>query len=253
MLLVEEILVMPEPKKDIINQLQKEILALQGFKNLAINKVSPVDLGPIETAFPNGCFPEAGIHEFISTAPQHEAATNGFIATLMAAFMRKGGASVWIGTAGKLFPPSLKIFGIEPDKIIFIDLRKEKDILWVMEEVLKCNGIALVVGELPELSFTSSRRLQLAVEQSRLTGFIIRNNPRNLNVNACISRWRITPLPTLIENDIPGIGFPRWNVELLKIRNGKPGSWQMEWSAGRFRFISPLAESLQQEQKRKTG
>jgi len=171
----------------------------------------------------------------------------------MAAFMRKGGASVWIGSAGKLFPPALKIFGIEPDKIIFIDLRKEKDILWVMEEALKCNGMALVVGELPEISFTASRRLQLAVEQSRLTGFIIRNNPRNLNVNACISRWRITPLPTLIENDMPGIGFPRWNVELLKIRNGKPGSWQMEWTAGRFRFISPLVESIQQEQKRKTG
>ena len=252
MLLEEEILVMPEPKKDIINQLQKEILALQGFKNLAINKVSPVDLGPIETAFPNGCFPEAGLHEFICTEPQHEAATNGFIATLMAAFMRKGGASVWIGTSGKLFPPSLKIFGIEPDKIIFIDLRKEKDILWVMEEVLKCNGIAVVVGELPEISFTSSRRLQLAVEQSRVTGFILRHNPQSLNITACVTRWKITSLPSELLDDMPGIGFPRWNVNLVKVRNGRPGSWQMEWRAGRFRYIPPI-NLFVREHHRKTG
>ena len=244
---------MPELRKDIITQLQKEILQLQGYKTLVPNKVSPINLGPIENAFPNGCFPEAGIHEFITERPQHEAATCGFIAGLMGAFMQKGGASIWIGSSGKLFPPSLKIFGIEPDKIVFIDVRKEKEILWVMEEVLKCNGIAVVVGELPEINFTASRRLQLAVEQSRLTGFIIRNNPRNLNVNACLSRWRITPLPTLPEFDMPGIGFPRWNVELLKIRNGKPGTWQVEWSDNRFHFISPFVESVPLEEKRKTG
>ena len=63
-----------------------------------------------------------------------------------------------------------------------------------MEEALKCDGIAAVVGEIQELSFTVSRRLQLAVEQSRVTGFILRNNPRNLNTTACVTRWKITPL-----------------------------------------------------------
>ena len=40
-----------------------------------------------------------------------------------------------------IFPPALKSFGIAPDKIIFIDLKKEKEILWAMEEALKCDGL----------------------------------------------------------------------------------------------------------------
>jgi protein ImuA len=75
-----------------------------------------------------------------------------------------------------IFPPGLKMFGIEPANIIFLELQKSKDILWVMEEALKCIGVAAVVGEISDLSFTLSRRLQLAVEQSGVMGFILRRS-----------------------------------------------------------------------------
>ena len=121
-----------------------------------------------------------------------------------------------------------------------------------MEEALKCDSLSAVVGDMKELSFTNSRRLQLAVERSQVTGFILRNNPRNLNTTACVSRWKITPLPGESAEDLPGVGFPRWNVELLKVRNGKPGSWQIEFAGGRFRLISKIA-AIALEQQKKTG
>ncbi|MEJ7677101.1 MAG: hypothetical protein WKG06_04335 [Segetibacter sp.] len=164
--------------------------------------------------------------------------------------MRKGGVSLWISSSRMIFPPALKSFGIEPDKIIFINVPKEKEILWAMEEALKCEWLAAVIAETQELSFTTSRRFQLAVEQSRVTGFIIRRNPRNL-ATACVTRWKITPLPTVVQDDMPGVGFPRWNVELLKVRNGIPGNWELEW-AGRFRHVSKLT-SITKDQQRKAG
>ena len=103
------------------------------------------------------------------------------------------------------------------------------------------------------LSFTVSRRFQLAVEQSQVTGFIHRSNPRILNTNASVSRWKINPLPTETYDALPGLGFPRWNVELLKIRNGKPGTWHMEWSDHRFNLINKPIPSIIPEPKRKTG
>jgi protein ImuA len=167
--------------------------------------------------------------------------------------MKKGGAAVWIGSSRNLFPPALKMFGIEPDRILFIDLQKEKDILWSLEEALKCEGLSAVVGEMPGLNFTTSRRFQLAVEQSRVTGFILRSNPRSLHTNACVSRWKIKPLPTQADDGLPGLGFPRWQVELLKIRNGRPGAWKVEWEAGRFRPVTEITPSILLEPKRKTG
>jgi protein ImuA len=92
----------------------------------------------------------------------------------------------------------------------------------------------------------------LAVEQSRSTGFIIRNNPRKLETTACIARWQVRSLPSGLENNMPGVGFPRWNVELLKVRNGKPDIWQIEYAGGKFNYLTSIVP-LQYDQERKTG
>lgn len=240
-------------KEDIISQLKKDILLLQGFKRLATDDTIQIRLGPIDSAFPNGCFPLSAVHEFINEEIECTAATSGFIGHVVSSLMINGGACVWITSSGTVFPPALKSFGVEPDKIIFIKVQRMKDLLWVMEEALKCEGLAAVVGEIKEISFTESRRLQLAVEKSKSTGFIIRNHPRNIYLNACVSRWKISPLPSGTENNLPGVGFPRWHIELLKIRNGRPGAWQMEWSYNHLHSISNPVELLEQEEKRKAG
>jgi len=240
-------------KKDILLQLQKDILPLQGFRPPAAGSAVDMGLGPVAKAFPNHAFPTGAVHEFLSTGAENAAASGGFIAGLLAALMESDRVCVWISASRTLFPPALKAFGIEPDRVIFIDLRKEKDVLWAMEEALKCKGLAAVVGEIQEISFTASRRLQLAVEQSRVTGFILRHHPRTLNTIACVARWKITSLPSTLEEGMPGVGFPRWKVALLKIRNGRPGTWHMEWSAGAFHLIPDIITSLPELQRRKTG
>ncbi len=235
---------MPSDKIDIIARLRQELLPLQGFRHVAGNSMPGVQLGPINGHFPGRVFPLGAVHEWIGD----EAASSGFVAGILAALMRKGGVILWISTSRTLFPPALSFFGIQPDQIIFIDLASERELLWVMEEALKCQSLAAVVGELRSLPFTASRRLQLAVEQSQVTGFILRR-PGKLTTTACVTRWKITALPSTQEEQLPGIGFPVWNVELLKVRNGRPGSWQLTWAEGMFREIAPAA-ALPQRQKK---
>ncbi len=160
---------------------------------------------------------------------------------------------IWIGAARSLFPAALKTFGIEPDQMIFIDLKKEKDALFVMEETLKYNRIVSVIAEIKDISFKESRRLQLAAEQSRVTGFILRHQLRVLNTIACVSRWRVTSLPSELSDGLPGVGFPRWNIELLKVRNGKPGNWKVEWSFNRLKEIEENIFAIPQELRQKAG
>ncbi|RYY44037.1 MAG: Error-prone repair protein ImuA [Chitinophagaceae bacterium] len=223
----------------IMEQLKRAILPLE----TAVGKPSmgaDLGLGAIAAAFPGNQFPTGVIHEFIYSNPSHGAATGGFVSGILGKLMRKQGASIWINAAADIFPPALANYGIAPENIIFITVKKEKDILWTMEEALKCEGITAVVGELQELSFTASRRLQLAVEKSKSTGFVLRCNPKAENITSCVSRWKITPLPG-ITNGLPGVGFPAWKVHLLKVRNGRPGSWDMTYAAGRFsRLVSDL-------------
>jgi protein ImuA len=243
---------MDTAKANIIAQLKKDILPLQGFKT-TLNTVALDGIpAAIKNAFPNAAFPLGAVHELISDSAEDAAATFGFIAAILASIMKSAGSCIWINGSQSVFPPALKSFGIRPDNIIFIYLKKEKEILWAMEEALKCKGLSAVIGEVQDLSFNASRRLQLAIEQSQVTGFIVRRNPRNLNTTACLARWKITSLPGELPADMPGVGFPRWNVELLKVRNGKPGSWQVEFASGRFRQIPKIA-AIHPQQQKKTG
>ena len=240
-------------KNDVILQLQREVLSLQGFKGVSGAQHPSTGLGPIEQAFPGQVFPTGAVHEFLSREAEDAAATSGFMAGILGRLMRNGGTGLWISTRRTIFPPALKVFGIEPERIIFVDVARQKEALWAVEEALKCDALTAVIGELNELSFTESRRLQLVVEQSRVTGFIHRYNPKSENTVACVSRWKIKPLPGTIEEGMPGVGFPRWNVQLLKVRNGKPGTWQVGWSEGSFRHVTRPLFSMPELQTRKAG
>jgi protein ImuA len=253
----------PLKRADIFSELQTAILRLEGFKTVNSTAVD-LGLGVIKNSFPNASFPLGAVHEFLSAREEDSAATSGFIAGLLSSLMGSSGTTLWISSSRTLFPPALKSFGIQPDRIIFLDLQREKDVLWSMDEALKCGALSAVVGEMKEVSFTASRRLQLAVEQSQVTGFILRHNSRNPNTTACVSRWKITSLPSRpvpiaigsyregAMDELPGIGFPQWRVELLRIRNGRSGVWDIKWMDGRFHPVNKFT-SVSREQKKKTA
>lgn len=237
-----------ESRKELISKLQKEIRLWEGFKPAPAGAKGIPGLGPIEAAFPNGVLPKGVIHEFMGSVKENAAACDGFLSGLLSVLMDGGGACLWINRSRQTFPVSLTMFDVAPERIIFMDLSRERDVLWVMEEALKCRGLAAVIAELDGLSMIESRRLQLAAEESQVTGFVLRTNARNINTTACVARWQVIPMPSQTEDDLPGVGFPRWQVDLLRVRNGKPGNWVIEWSADGFTTLSAGVNTESEEQ-----
>lgn len=240
---------MVDDRRALIKTLQKNILQWEGYKPAPENKQDLLGLGPVEAAFPNGVFPLGTVHELVCENMEQATASSGLISALLSVLMRKGGACLWISLTGTVFPAAMKGFGLEADRMIFINVAKDKDALWVTEEALKCAGLAAVVAEVAELDFKQSRRLQLAVEQSRVTGFILRNAGKKVGATACAARWQVKPLPSMTPDGLPGLGFSRWRVDLLRVRNGHPGSWITEWAEGRFRVIRQREGLDEQNQK----
>ena len=200
---------MPDTKRDIISKLQKDILLWEGFKPPQTDSADTFGLGPIESAFPNGVFPLGALHELICPTAEQAAATSGFITGILGKLIKQDGVCLWIGSARKLFPSSLSAFNIEPDRMIFIDLKRERDVLWVTEEALKCESLTAVIAELQDINIAQSRRLQLAVESSKVTGFIMRTDLNKAKTSTCVARWRVSPISSETEDGLPGVGFPR--------------------------------------------
>ena len=240
-------------KQNIITQLRKEILLLEGFKPASSEENRVSGLKVIESAFPNETFPTGTIHEFVASGEQSSACL-GFMSALLASLMQENGICLWISTSRALFPLSLFSLGVSPDRVIFIDVSREREVLWATEEALKCEGLTAVVSELRDIDFAQSRRLQLATEKSKVTGFILRTNNNKISATTCTARWQIKSLPSELSAGMPGVGFPRWQVELLKVKNGNPAKWEFEWMAEQFLPIAQRkAESSIIEQQKKAG
>lgn len=230
-------------KKELIKNLQRGVDALQGLVRPS-GRTAHSTIGPFEKAFPAQVFPASALHEFISYAPAEAASTNGFIAALAGKYRDSAQTCLWIGRDRTVFTPGLTLFGIDPGSIVFIEEKRPKEALWIIEEALKCDAITTVIGEIKELGFTESRRLQLAIEKSGASCFLHRHQPRSENNVACTTRWKITPLPGRTPDGLPGVGYPCWEVQLLKVRNGRPGAWHLNWSTEGFTEVKAQTSAL---------
>ena len=148
---------------------------------------------------------------------------------------RGGGMVLWCLPRPDLYGPGLAAHGLDPARLVLVRASRDAEILWAMEEGLRAPGIAAVVGEVGSLAAVASRRLQLAAERSGITAFLLRRwrvggqaaHERALP-NAAVTRWRIAALPSKSLPGEPGVGRPRWRIELLRCRGGEPASWEVE-------------------------
>ncbi len=238
-------------RADIIQKLKIEINTLNGFKQLRNSRIPNNVLGPVNKAFPYEIFPLGCLHEIRCQDALDRPAAIGFLSVVLSSFIHNG-VIVWISQKEHIFPPALRKFSLDPSNIIFTHPNKSRDLLWTMEEALKCQGISAVVGEFDSMDFNISRRFQLAVEGSRVTAFILGQGSKWNGNTASTARWKISPLPSVIEAGLPGIGFPRWQVHLEKLRNGKPESWDLLYKKGTLVEYIKEEEGLVEE-NRKTG
>lgn len=236
---------------ETIARLRQEILPLQGYKPAKHTDAFDAGLGVIKYSFPNNTFPLGAIHEFKCNTIEDVSATSAFITGILSHFKNSKGAIIWISQSCNVYPPALTTYGINPEQVFFITLTTEKEVFWAIEEALGCKGITAVIAYINEITFTQSRRLQLAVEASLVTGFIVRYQPKNIHTTS-IARWHIQQLPSNNASGVPGVGYAKWNVLLEKVRNGTAGQWQLTWEVNTFKHEYKQA-TIHWDHKLKTG
>ena len=213
----------------------------------------------IDQALPGGGLALGALHEAASAGPdtEHAAAATLFIAGILA---RLSGPVLWVQGRPDLFAPGLTGVGLQPDRLIFAEAGKA--VLPAMEEGLRHQGLAAVVGELTgRLSLAASRRLQLAAGQTGVLALLIRrsrgfDDPILKEPSAATTRWRIAALPSppVLPHapDTPGVGPARWRLDLTRCRGGEASSWIAEAcdATGRLGLVSGIADRSDQEAER---
>ena len=238
--------------------------------------VLPFGIAAIDRALPGGGLARGALHEILGAGGDEE---DGALAAAFAAGIlgRLGagphppaarvppspvdtgegwgggghGKVLWCLPRSDLYGPGLAAHGLDPERLVLVQAPRDAEILWAMEEGLRVPGIAAVVGEIGALAAVASRRLQLAAERSGVTALLLRRwrdggqaaRERALP-NAATTRWRIAALPSQPPQGEPGVGRPRWRVELLRCRGGELACWEVEGAdaTGHVSLAAALAD-----------
>ncbi|HEV7156799.1 MAG TPA: protein imuA [Caulobacteraceae bacterium] len=192
----------------------------------------------IDACLPGGGLPLGCWHEAIGEGLESEtaAATGAFIAALAAPLASRG-AVVWVMRRQDLHAPGLASLGFPAERLIQVGAPSQTEALIALEDALRTPGIAAAIGEVERLDLIAGRRLQLACERHGAAGFVIRRRLYGRRRSdglaaAATTRWRIASAPSEPEPGEPGLGPPRWRVELERCRGGRPGAWIMEKADG---------------------
>ncbi|MHA6333693.1 hypothetical protein ACXYL9_08400 [Qipengyuania sp. CAU 1752] len=122
-------------------------------------------------------------------------------------------------------PPQLR------HRIIHVLAEKPQDMLFALEEGLRCRDLACVIGELvgnPKvLDFTASRRLSLAAEKHGVPLWLVRLDARH-DLSSARLRWDVESAPSPApEWNAQAPGAPSWRAELFRARAHAPGQWML--------------------------
>ena len=108
---------------------------------------------PIDRALGGGLACGA-LHELAPTAPLHLGATSGFALALAARASGDRRQVLWVATdyaageGGGPYGPGLDLFGLASARLLVLRVPKPVDVLWAMEEALRCRALACVIAEL---------------------------------------------------------------------------------------------------------
>jgi len=243
---------LPGSKAAVLAELRGRIRRLEGIGGVDGSRLLPLGVPALDATLPDGGLPLGCLHEVVGENDPFNSVATGFSAAILARIAERQGAErqgevVWITRGNDLYAPGIAAYGLTPERLIVVRARRDTDILWAMEEALRCRALGAVLGEVGDIDMVASRRLQLAAESSGVTALLLRTADRRLGATASVTRWSLSaapskPLAGLLGWDEPGLGLPRWRTRLLRCRGGRPGEWLLEWHGGGFTLVDTVAE-----------
>ena len=192
--------------------------------------------GALDAALPEGGLAPGGLHEAAGAASGDGPAAGAFLAALLARLRRRDERRAVLvcqsrtSPFGRLYGPGWRDLGLEPADLLLLSAGRDRDVAWAMEEGLRSASLAGVLGEVESLDFTLSRRLALAARESLTPALLLRRDGL-APASAAFSRWRVAALAGRADPfDEAAPGLPRWRLDLLRCRGGRPATCDVEWN-----------------------
>ena len=223
-----------------ITQLRARIGALEGIPDPSADRpAATLGLQSIDATLPWGGLPAGGLHEIRAERADRPAAAQGFAAYCLGRLARqRPGPLVWVSQGSELYPPGLADLGLPIERLLLVRPARAAELPWSLEEALRCQAVAGLLGEVRGLDLTAARRLSLAARGSGVPALLLNSGAE---LAATLTRWRVRALPSQAPFGV-GVGAWRWDLTLARCRGLAAGeeNWQVEvkHATGGFNLVA---------------
>jgi protein ImuA len=209
----------------------------------------------------SGILSLSGLHEIEPLRSTDTPWLTGFAFALLAR-LQTPAPIVWcvtrqqVGDHGSLYAHGAERYGLSPSQIVFCKVDHPLHLHFALEEALKTEGVAAVMGEGPLPSFTGSRRLSLLTKTHQKPCLLLNPQAGSGRGSAAQTRWQVKPIPGETDPLDPfGPGLPTWLVALARVRGGHPSShpWRVVWDEQTHSFREAAAFRGGAVQQERTG
>jgi len=248
------------------------LLARQAGWREDVNAALPFGLAALDSHLPNGGLACGALHEIVPTTQAALPAAFGFVVAILARLSSSYGAGladsertdahclphgfpngterriVFVMPAhalrqcGRLSGHGLNSLGLNPHRAILVETAHWQDSLWALVEALRSQAPQAVAGMIDRLDLKTSQKLHLAAVDAGLPLLLLRPS-QTLESSAAATRWRIDAAAGARDR-FGSYARARWQVQLERCRNGRPGEWVVEYDhvAHRFSLVAALAD-----------
>lgn len=147
----------------------------------------------LDRIFSGRGFRRGTLVEWIAACPASGAETLALVAAREAC----GGQRVLVvlDQEGEFYPPAAARAGIDLDRLIVVRIPAAADLLWALDQTLRCPAVAATLAWVRKLDGRSFRRMQLAAEEGGGLGLLLRPAYAESEPSWAEVRLRVTPLP----------------------------------------------------------
>jgi len=149
----------------------------------------------------------------------------------------------------RFYPPAARSMGIPIERLIVLRPDNESDVMWSIDQALRCSAVGAVVANLERVSELQARRFQLAAEQGQTLGCWLRPWKVQRAPSWAEIQWLVQPIsshksvPSPLDSNMKQ-NVRRVGLESLRIRGGVVGRrWTLaiDTQSGRITMEKPHA------------
>ncbi len=140
----------------------------------------------------------------------------------------------------RFYPPAARSMGIPIERLIVLRPDNESDVMWSIDQALRCSAVGAVVANLDRVSELQARRFQLAAEQGQALGCWLRPWKVQRAPSWAEIQWLVAPVSS--HKNVGSVR--RVGLESLRMRGGAVGRrWTLaiDTQSGRIMMEKPHA------------